>query len=368
MKLSVFLSIVVASCILQPAKAQSKKKLYYTNRWVLTTEDSAHYYRLCAVDALKTQFTGEVADYLLNDQLVMKGYYGNGIKNGDFISYYPNGQIEFQGQFQNDKRFGVLKYYFQNGKIWREVAFSGDDFIVNSLYDASGKKLIDNGTGEWQYEYEWPGFEFTFIVQGHFENGKKQGEWRCSASNGDILYTETFNKNKFKKGILFEGGVKKEYAKEFENKFLLPYKFQVTEQFMHSKSLTRTHYSFLNFLPFPIRKFPTEIDTTGVVFALVEQQAEFAGGIQSMSQFLGRTMKYPSEARRRGIQGTVFLSFIVNTDGSISDITLVKGIGKECDQEAIRVISLSPKWIPGTQNGKAVRSRFVLPLKFKLAR
>lgn len=104
-----------------------------------------------------------------------------------------------------------------------------------------------------------------------------------------------------------------------------------------------------------------------VIFTVVEQQAEYPGGLEAMAKFLQKNMKYPAIARRMGTEGSVFVSFVIDREGVISDIQVIKGISTECDKEAMRVIKLMPPWKPGKQNGKAVRCRFVLPVKFKLA-
>jgi periplasmic protein TonB len=102
------------------------------------------------------------------------------------------------------------------------------------------------------------------------------------------------------------------------------------------------------------------------IFTTVEQQAEFPGGTREMYKFLGANIKYPAAAQRANVSGKVFLQFVVNTDGSIVDIQPLKGIGFGCDEEAIRVVKDMPKWTPGKQNGRSVRSRFTLPVNFVL--
>lgn len=100
----------------------------------------------------------------------------------------------------------------------------------------------------------------------------------------------------------------------------------------------------------------------------VEQQAKYPGGYEAMGRFLKNNMTYPKEAQRSKTEGTVFVSFIINKDGSISDAVVIKGIGEGCDEEAVRVVSIFPNWTPGMNGGKPVRARFVLPLDFKLGR
>jgi protein TonB len=102
------------------------------------------------------------------------------------------------------------------------------------------------------------------------------------------------------------------------------------------------------------------------IFTVVEQQPEFEGGLQAMMNFIQKNMKYPASARRMGVDGTVYVSFVVSKDGSISEVKTIRGISADCDKEAMRVVQIMPPWKPGKQNGKPVFVRFVLPIKFKL--
>jgi periplasmic protein TonB len=101
-------------------------------------------------------------------------------------------------------------------------------------------------------------------------------------------------------------------------------------------------------------------------FILVEQMPEFPGGEAEMYRYLMMNIKYPPVARDAGISGTVYLKFVVNKDGSISGITILRGIGGGCDEEAFRVVKSMPAWKPGKQNGIAVPVFFTLPVKFTL--
>lgn len=102
------------------------------------------------------------------------------------------------------------------------------------------------------------------------------------------------------------------------------------------------------------------------VFTVVEQNPEFPGGYEAMMAFVKQHMKYPANARRMQIEGTVYVGFIVNKDGTISDVSVLRGIMSECDNEAIRVIKMMPAWKAGKQNGRNVNVRFTVPLKFRL--
>lgn len=99
---------------------------------------------------------------------------------------------------------------------------------------------------------------------------------------------------------------------------------------------------------------------------IVEDMPEPVGGMASFYQFISEEMKYPNQARRMNIEGRVFVQFVVDKDGSLSDIQVIKGIGAGCDEEAARVIAKAPKWHPGKQRGKAVRVRMIVPIHFRL--
>ena len=103
-------------------------------------------------------------------------------------------------------------------------------------------------------------------------------------------------------------------------------------------------------------------------FELYESEAEFPGGQQEMFKFLSSELKYPQMAIENNISGLVHLKFLVEEDGSITDITILKGMTncRECEQEAIRVIKLMPNWIPAKKGNENIRTYFVLPIRFSL--
>lgn len=102
------------------------------------------------------------------------------------------------------------------------------------------------------------------------------------------------------------------------------------------------------------------------IFVVVENQPEFPGGQAAMMKFLSENIKYPVIAQENGIQGRVICNFVVERDGSITDVQVVRGVDPSLDKEAVRVIQSMPKWKPGMQRGKPVRVRFTLPVVFRL--
>ncbi|NVK49101.1 MAG: energy transducer TonB, partial [Cyclobacteriaceae bacterium] len=103
------------------------------------------------------------------------------------------------------------------------------------------------------------------------------------------------------------------------------------------------------------------------IFDVVEDMPKPSGGMSAWNEYLISNLKYPTKARETETEGTVIVAFVVNTDGSISDVEILRGIGAGCDEEALRVIQNAPNWEPGKQRGKEVRTRMRLPIRFKLS-
>jgi protein TonB len=103
------------------------------------------------------------------------------------------------------------------------------------------------------------------------------------------------------------------------------------------------------------------------IFTAVEKNPEFPGGLGKFGQYLSNNIKYPAVARENGVQGRVFVTFVVEKDGTLTDIKVTRGIGSGCDEEAVRVLKKSPKWTPGIQNGRPVRVQYNVPIAFNLA-
>ena len=100
------------------------------------------------------------------------------------------------------------------------------------------------------------------------------------------------------------------------------------------------------------------------VFDVVEQMPEYPGGIQALFEYLSQNVKYPSDAENQKVEGRVIATFIVETDGTINNVEVVKPVFPSLDAEAIRVLSGMPKWTPGKQSGKEVRVKYTVPINF----
>ena len=112
---------------------------------------------------------------------------------------------------------------------------------------------------------------------------------------------------------------------------------------------------------------PVEEEEEEVVFVVVESMPEFPGGAQAMMRYIAENIKYPVIAQENGIQGRVTCQFVVNKDGSIVDVVVVRSGGDpSLDKEAVRVLKTMPKWKPGKQRGKPVRVKYTVPVNFRL--
>ena len=119
-------------------------------------------------------------------------------------------------------------------------------------------------------------------------------------------------------------------------------------------------------MPLEEAKKPEVPQQEEVIFQVVEEMPQFPGGLSEAMKFLAKNIKYPVEAQQAKIEGRVIVRFVVGRDGSVSDVEVMRGVSPELDAEAVRVVSMMPKWIPGKQRGKAVAVKYTMPIMFRL--
>jgi protein TonB len=112
----------------------------------------------------------------------------------------------------------------------------------------------------------------------------------------------------------------------------------------------------------------TSLVNTNTIYTYVGHQPEFPGGMSKFFQYIAKNLKYPEQALKNGFQGKIFVSFVVEKDGSLTDIKAKKSVSPELDAEAEKLIRNCPKWKPGILNGKPVRVQYSLPINFELSR
>ncbi|MEJ0055187.1 MAG: TonB family protein [Bacteroidota bacterium] len=312
----------------------------------------------------------------------MKGVYKSGLKNGEFIFYHPNGKVESVGDFVSNERAGIWKYFYANGNPKQEIEFSNGAKKILYYNDSLGQQLLKDGNGFWKEEYEEPWVSQLVINEGHLKNYEKDGQWICRFQNGTILFKETYSKGKFEIGTNYNRAGEKldKYYFPAQNTLLVHYKFAITEKLTLAQGVKANDYPFLRKLFIPAVTVPStaeqvihngnlNIDSTKEVFTPVEVSAHPIGGMQAFYRAIGQAIRYPKEARTHRIQGRVYVEFVIEKDGSLSNFRVVNGIGSGCDEEAIRVIKESNetvKWEPGKQKGVPVKQRYTLPIIFRM--
>ena len=239
---------------------------------------------------------------------------------GQCISYYNNGNKESLVNYKDGVLKGAEYDFFPNGKPYRvkEYADNADqykdidyNFVITDNYDSLGTALVKDGNGY----YKGYDSRFKYVEEeGTLRNGKKEGIWKGCFKDFYINFTESYADGRLVSG--------------------------------------------------------TAVDTAGksITYSKSRQMPpEFKGGVTAFGQYLGSHIKYPYDARRRGIQGTVILSFIVEKDGKINDIKVNKSADSELDAEAVSVLKKSPLWVPGTLCGKPMRVNYSVPITFNLS-
>lgn len=131
------------------------------------------------------------------------------------------------------------------------------------------------------------------------------------------------------------------------------------------KSIYSSLFAML-LLGFCVKNASAQEDKTVYNFVSMETPPTYPGGIDKFYEFLGENIKYPQQAKDENVQGNVYISFTVEKDGSLNDIKVDRKLGAGTDDEAVRVLKLSKKWNPGMQNGKVVRTKYNIPVRFKI--
>ncbi|RYE16906.1 MAG: TonB family protein, partial [Sphingobacteriaceae bacterium] len=236
------------------------------------------------------------------------------------ISFYPNKNKKRICSYDKGQPTGEIYDYYPNGKMYlisaytklsdrnSSVALSINPIIKNA-YDSTGVETVKDGNGH----YAVFDNDYKYVEEeGDMKDGKRNGIWKGTLNEGKVTYTEEFANGNFIKG-------------------------------------TRTN-----------------ADGSTINYTAKEALPTFKGGEKGFGNYLSNNLRYPPDARERGIQGRVLIGFVVETDGSLTNIRILKGVHPNLDAEALRVIKQSPKWNPGLQHGVPVKVAYAMPLNFAL--
>lgn len=262
---------------------------------------------------LDTNYIRYEYEVLKNDPSIKQGSY----KESWVIpqtQQLPFIQTKTEGQYDNNKQTGKWTFYNTKGKV-ETTGFFKDDLQV----------------GQWATY--WKNGQPRYI--GLYNKGKLNGRWQFYAYNGALNY----------EGNYLDGNPTNEWLFYKEDGSIddLPNKDTTIENEITPKD---SIYNLLRILP--------------------ENQPHFFGGEQQLFTYLSENIKYPAVARENGIEGTVYIEFIISKQGFPEKVVVKRGIEGGCNEEALRVIKQMPRWIPGRLDGKPIRVKYTLPIKFKL--
>jgi len=250
--------------------------------------------------------------YYANGKLQESATYADGKLTGERMTYYPNGNKQFIGRYANGGIALNSAQFFPNGKPYYTSVFDTTKKleIIGDAYGLAGNSTALNGYGTWVTYADT--FKRVFS-KGPIVNGLKDGEWK-----GKLSDTLTTFVCVYKTGVLLSGTT-----------------YQESGKVIH--------------------------------FTREEVEPTFKGGLEAFYKLLAANTRYPKQAKLDNIQGKVFLSFIIEKDGELDDIKVVRGIGGGCDEAAVEALKkTSEPWIPGSQYGLPVHVQYNIPLTFSL--
>lgn len=325
-----------------------QRELFFSDDHRLVSQAEGYYY-------VKFEATNSLQDtvylyYSSDDRLKGREIYKSGVLNGPFVYYHENGRLAAKGLYANGFPIGYVMTWHANGKPNQTLYFPENSDIVGpnqafdrliiNFADTLGNQWVVNGEGFCRCAHialvpiekfllrgttteallvdarrSVPQFTFratstSVEVTGKVVNGLRDSTWVINYS-GKNRYKENYDQGVFVDGWSYHNG-------------------------------------------------------DSIYYEVLEEPARYDGGMNAFYQTISRNMKYPADARKRGSQGNVFVSFTVGEDGLIRDIEVVKGADPSLNEEAMRVIRLTKPWKPAIQRGRPTSFRMVMPITFKL--
>jgi len=363
---------MLLSCSFQNIFSQNTDTLYFNSKWQITPKSSAAYYRYATIKVDSFwHYIGKVQDFYISGTMQMEGNYSiTGDKDGLFIFYYPDGKLQAQGKFSKDMMWSFWDYYFGNGSKKARVYYSGDEssFTIIDLFDSAGKQLVKGGTGKFDLLVSDYFNGNRYRLNGEFINGDRVGTWNYSIQmpNGkeNLMHKEVYEHGIFRRGESYGLNTVDEYKlpKVFVS-ILNTTKLPITESFEVDNNVAESLTSEV--------VDSTKSNTRDSIGALrkVEVEAAYPGGDKAWIQFLIKNLNsidavkdVPASLKR--FKATVWVQFIVCTDGTVCEIKTMNDVPLSMKAEAERVIKLSGKWLPALQNGKPVKAFRKQPITF----
>jgi TonB family protein len=300
--------------------AQQQSVTYYKKPGIhVSNPDSADFMRVVSKpDSGEVLFN--VAEFYMNKspKMVGKSTVSNAtILQGQYMTFYPSGKKRETANYNTGRKDGDNYIFYPNGQLYVHKKYLSsptnvaEQFLILTCRDSTGNELVKNGDGTYVgYDEDCK----IILESGLVKQGQKEGLWK--GNNGskslNLSLEEDYNNNKLISG--------------------------------------------------------KAVDTAGNVYTYNEREVQplYPGGLQGLANFLARQMKYPSNARKKNIQGKVFVTFVITKDGSPTDFEVARSPDDELSAEAIRVLKKMPNWTPGLQYGRPVKVSYTMPIAFSL--
>lgn len=257
------------------------------------------------------------------------------------------------------------------------------------IYLNENWKRIEGAVGATYYRVVIPTPDGKFNVTDYYMSGQLQMEAICTAYDPKLIWegvTKLYHEN----GTVSEEGPFKDEERYGLHQYWYDNGARHKDVFFHEKEKIYHNYWSRSGQPFlsggkgiateqtkdftyyieiedSVQVGAFTIEDADTVYMMVQQNPEYEGGHRQMTWAIAKTMRYPKSARRLGIEGIVYVQFIIDKDGYVKNCKVKRGIDSECDAEAVRAVSSLKRWNPGRHKGKPVQVRFMLPLQFKLS-
>jgi len=290
------------------------------NGQYLNSRDSADYIRIVAEpDSSSTLYN--VAEYYMDGKPKLLGKTSSIIPlslEGTCAEFYKNGKKQSVADYKGGNVLGLIYDYYPNGKLYQVrhygIADTRGIFSDNKIiseYDSSGTVLVSDSNGYYK------GFDNKFkkiVEEGRVKNGNKDGSWKGCDDGLGITFKEIYVDGNLVSGVSF------------------------------SKSGDSVMY-----------------------FKSRSAEPKFKNDPKAFNNFLSNNIQYPDIDRSRNVQGKVILTFVVEKDGSLTDIKVIRSVSPTLDEEAVRVLKQSKRWVPGNMYGRAIRVQYSVPFNFALS-
>jgi antitoxin component YwqK of YwqJK toxin-antitoxin module len=310
MKKTLFLLLFVSITIPLLAQNSEDKTVYLDSLWKETTMGDHKYYRIIKeYNTDKDNY--QVTDYFKSGKVQMEGTFSDKdakLKMGAFTYYYENGNKQSAVNYGKPGYIGKYAYWYENGNKQLEGEYLetktgiSSELKIDQYWNPEAKQIVIDGNG---YFEESDNF---FYAKGNIKNGLRDGTWVGNNKKAPFSYTEKYENGKLISGLSID-----------------------SDNVEH-------HYTELETKPIPKR------------------------GIEHFYQYIGKNFNVTRESEKNNIYGKLISTFIVEKDGTIVDIKIIKSLGFGLDEELIRVLSECPAWTPGEQRGIKVRVLYSIPI------